>query len=145
VSELRDEFPVCPHDNSGLDPTPDGSRLCCGTCKGVLMADAAVLALLGEVIEKPPATLPLADGAVPEPIRTCPRCLTQMTKHTLYTIQIDRCGAHGIWFDGEELQRVLEKVGMEPVKRARLRDNLIAGGTTVVYIAAAIAHLVLMR
>ena len=40
---LRDDFPVCPVDQSALEPVPDGSRYTCGSCKGIQMSETAVL------------------------------------------------------------------------------------------------------
>jgi len=140
---LRDDFPVCPVDGSALEPVPDGSRYTCGSCKGIQIGEAAVVAVIAEVVEDAPKTLPLEPPNREEPVRTCPHCATQMTKHLLYSIQIDRCAAHGIWFDGEELQRVLEKIGVDPIDRRNRRGAIVAGAATIVYIAANLAALLL--
>ncbi len=110
MSELRDSFPVCPRCTTALDLTPDGSRLGCSTCEGLLVGEPALLEIITELAGEPQKKLPLEPSEIENPDALCPRCMTQMTKHWLYTIQVDRCPAHGIWFDGSELASVLERV-----------------------------------
>jgi hypothetical protein len=43
--------------------------------------------------------------------RTCPSCQTTMTVETFHGATIDRCAAHGIWFDDAELAEVLAAAG----------------------------------
>ena len=139
---LRDDFPTCPVDGSALDPTEDGSRHCCGTCKGVQISEPSVIALLGEIVEeKAPKTLVFEPPKEAEPIRTCPHCATQMSKHVLYTIQIDRCEAHGLWFDGEELARVLERASVEGMRAKKIKDVIVGSVVSVAYIGFVLAQL----
>ena len=105
------------------------ARLLCDRCGGIMMAledvDRAILeragsrpdiAFLGELAGK----------------RTCPRCSQPMTtlrvKVTLHGRaitpgpELDRCADHGVWFDGNELAEVLDKV------RGKPRDDDDGGG-----------------
>ena len=45
-----------------------------------------------------------------------------MATWTLHAIAIDRCAAHGLWFDHDELQIVLRAIG-DPTYRRRLEDR----------------------
>jgi Zn-finger nucleic acid-binding protein len=46
--------------------------------------------------------------------RACPECKTEMLTVRLGSVDLDRCTAHGIWFDADELQRVLHDASMFP-------------------------------
>ena len=46
--------------------------------------------------------------------RACPVCATEMLAVTLLKVELDRCAAHGVWFDAEELQKVLERADKLP-------------------------------
>lgn len=63
--------------------------------------------------------------------RLCPRCHGGLAPHTVGAVEIDRCSKHGVWFDADELARVLaashEGVGvlihdtpLDPAERAEL-------------------------
>lgn len=60
------------------------------------------------------------------PARLCPVCEQRMSSVTLERIPLDRCDKHGIWFDPEELQRVLEHAGetLPPPKSAGIKRLL---------------------
>lgn len=40
--------------------------------------------------------------------RNCPSCSAPMQTVTLAKVDLDRCPAHGVWFDKDELQKVLQ-------------------------------------
>lgn len=118
---LRDAFATCPRCSCALDAVDN--VLACGTCHGRLYADqtlydrisnAQIQALLTTKRKTPWRREEFATSLVLDPSRdgaaaiTCPRCATQMTKHTLYDVEVDRCEGHGVWLDGtNELQLVL--------------------------------------
>ena len=83
--------------------------------------------MLGEILYDPPTELFLGKPQGTERVRTCPRCQTQMVKHLLYTIRIDRCEAHGIWFDQDEIQRVLAEALEDNREPMPLREKVFAG------------------
>jgi Zn-finger nucleic acid-binding protein len=142
---LRDEFPTCPTCRAALTPAPDERRLACGTCEGVLVTDAAVMAAVQGVLahHDAPETLPYEPATLAEPAYQCPRCAAQMAKHSLYGIQIDRCDAHGVWFERQELQRVLEQVGLTDKSPGRPMSEKVTVGITVgAYIALGIIRFV---
>jgi len=49
--------------------------------------------------------------------RNCPRCPTQMKPVSMYGVTLDHCEHHGIWFDGDELARVLHENGQSYAAR----------------------------
>ena len=68
--------------------------------------------------------------------RECPRCPTKMASVALYGVALDRCPEHGIWFDGEELGRVLNLNGQAYASRQfddRQTNNSLGGllGSTI--------------
>jgi Zn-finger nucleic acid-binding protein len=46
--------------------------------------------------------------------RPCPTCGTAMQTVTLVGIALDRCAPHGVWFDANELQAVLQRAPQMP-------------------------------
>lgn len=41
--------------------------------------------------------------------RSCPQCSAAMERVKLADVELDRCTPHGIWFDANELQAVLQR------------------------------------
>jgi Zn-finger nucleic acid-binding protein len=105
----RDEFSSCVSCGTALEPR--GTRLVCTKCGGGLVTSADLENMLNEM--SPDDHRPLEQRLLPGSAthRGCPRCKTQMTPFTIYGITIDRCPEHGVWFDGEELARVLQANG----------------------------------
>ena len=79
------------------------------------------LADLAHAIEDLTSIVPAFEYRDEQPgTRTCPHCAQTMTTCKLRVVldgeieqprpELDRCPAHGIWFDGEELASVFEKV-----------------------------------
>jgi hypothetical protein len=112
----------------------------------VLLGEHAVEALIAEV-EAPaePRPLALEPAATGEPALRCPRCVAEMTKHSLYGLTVDRCVAHGIWFDGTELQATLHRAGVEHLKtidKVGLDRKLVFGLATATLIALQVIRFV---
>jgi len=140
LSSARDDHPICPHCDRALDEQPNKKQYTCGGCKGVLVEEQALIELVGTIVRTPPESLPFEPPKVAEPFWTCPRCAAQMTKHVLFTIQVDRCEAHGVWFDGSELQRVLEQASLADREPIRPSQIVIGSLGTAVFIALQIAR-----
>lgn len=102
---LRDGFAPCPDCDGALDPR--GSRLICVACDAVLVSHVELAEMLREL--QPDELRALDEQLVPsgDGVRACPRCASLMDRVTLGTVILDRCRAHGIWFDPDELARVL--------------------------------------
>jgi len=92
------------------------TRLACDSCQGAMVPMEDLRLAIEQLTGIAPA-LELVDekpGA-----RSCPRCAVAMTRLHLRVVledevakprpELDRCGEHGIWFDGEELAKVFEK------------------------------------
>jgi Zn-finger nucleic acid-binding protein len=125
MSAHRDQLAACPSCGTGLDP--QGARMICSACGGALVPDAQLEAMMNEMSpddERPLERRLLPGAAAP---RSCPRCTTAMTPHEMYGVTIDRCSAHGVWFDGEELATVLNENGQAYAARQfadRTADSL---------------------
>lgn len=108
---FRDGRPRCPSctDEHALVPQL-ATRLGCEHCKGVLVPTAEIEDQLSQLrIE--PFTLPAGTAGD----RTCPCCTTKLARLDLFGVEVDRCEAHGVWFDGKELTLVLEAAsGVDP-------------------------------
>jgi Zn-finger nucleic acid-binding protein len=148
---LRDDLATCPACGRGLDA--NGQRLVCSACAGVLVPEDDLRAMLvemqaGAAKEQETFELPFESMESYEPPRRCARCPAQMTKHRLYGMLIDRCEAHGIWFDNTELQTALQTAGNE-APRLSLHEKVVAvtigGGLTAFYIASTIVRLLYER
>lgn len=62
---------------------------------------AAMLEEMGAAFADIPAATPAEEAL------TCTFCHRQMEKGSLYSIVVDQCEHHGIWFDNAELQKTL--------------------------------------
>lgn len=113
----RDFHILCPRCGAALVPPAAilvGERLVCQGCSGSLVTEAGLAELMAamkipdyaaaEVTELP---LQPFDGEASDPQLGCPLCVATMERHTLLGVIIDRCPAHGIWLDADELDRVL--------------------------------------
>jgi Zn-finger nucleic acid-binding protein len=74
------------------------------TCGGVWLSEAKLLEMAQD-IKGSLVSLPW-DKRTGD-TRGCPVCATAMLTVGLGGVELDRCSAHGIWFDAEELNRVL--------------------------------------
>lgn len=144
---LRDDAPTCPVcSERALDQI--NTRWKCAGCGGVLVPEPELLALAAEakkhgITDAPLEKLEYGTPKTPEPFRTCPRCVAQMTKHDLYGITVDKCDAHGVWFDGEELARVIEKYSLAGLPKVALWKKIVAYGTMAAAIGGDVAIIVL--
>lgn len=88
-----------------------GERWACPSCAGSYVENAALVAMIADVASAP-YELPDAQG---EPgARACPICAERMLVEPLEGVTIDRCAAHGVWFDARELAAALEHAGTHP-------------------------------
>ena len=101
----RDDHERCPR--CGDELVDAGSVRACTACRG-MWATQAVLVEMAANMRSPPQRMPLP--CVPDPSReplACPTCQQPMGTWRLHSIEIDRCERDGIWFDRDELERVL--------------------------------------
>jgi hypothetical protein len=112
-SPYRDSQLACPACAAGLRRFRD--RLCCDGCSGIMLGvddlEVAIRELTGTTPEL--GFTGDAPGA-----RPCPCCQTAMVRCRLdvwlmderpaLRPELDRCDGHGVWFDAEELAKVLE-------------------------------------
>ncbi len=81
-----------------------GDRWPCATCAGLFVENAALEAMISDVSQRP-WEVPPGTGAPGE--RNCPVCEVAMIVEVLEAVTIDRCAAHGVWFDEDELAAAL--------------------------------------
>jgi Zn-finger nucleic acid-binding protein len=93
--------PVCTGLKLTLQPR---DRWACGACRGAFVENCALEGMVMEMVGQPWA-MPPPEGETGE--RRCPVCAERMTLEQLEAVTIDRCGAHGVWFDPAELGNVL--------------------------------------
>ena len=74
------------------------------------MSIAITRAMIDEMV--PGAAMQFVNHRMPAQ-RRCPDCTQPLTPVTLFTIPVDYCRDHdhGLWFDKDELQQVLDRVG----------------------------------
>ena len=115
---LRDAFPTCPRCRAALDPR--GDRHVCTGCDGALVTEPVVSQLIADMIGDQVSALGWAGKvAEPQPLAflarssaqtlVCPCCDATMETLDLYGIAVDRCAAHGVWFDKQELADTLTR------------------------------------
>lgn len=81
----------------------------CSTCGGAWCAELVLLDLVADAANLPLSALQWLDRAAAAPLRACERCARAMKPVALYGVDLDRCPGHGIWLDGDELERVLHE------------------------------------
>ena len=115
MDPYRDQERQCPACKETLREYQD--RLVCDGCYGMLLTLPDLGAAIYDLTSVTP-TFEFKDEAPGK--RECPRCRELMTTCKLRLMldkeieeprpELDRCAAHGLWFDGEELVKVFEKV-----------------------------------
>ena len=92
-------------------------RLVCDACEGIMLAHDDFVAAVAQIANMEPQIEILPRKA---PARACPRCPQQMAgcrlrisfpikkKQKKPRVTLDRCDAHGLWFDGTELAKIFE-------------------------------------
>jgi Zn-finger nucleic acid-binding protein len=146
---MRDDHAMCPNCGRGLDP--NGRRLVCGACAGVMVPEDELRTMVAEMLvgaakaQEGPPELPYEPVELTDRSKTCARCPATMTKHRLYGMLIDRCEAHGVWFDDTELQSALANASAS-VSRLSTHEKVvmatIGGGSIAFYIATTILRLI---
>ncbi|GEM_PF-4465704 len=90
----------------------------CHTCGGIWLPEE----LVRERLAIAPA---FTGGGYSE--RHCPACDETMDEPLIFDIPVDRCSAHGMWFDKAELDQVIARSrteGWHSAKQARPEDSL---------------------
>jgi len=90
----------------------------CHTCGGIWLPSE----LVRERLASSPA---FTGGGYSE--RHCPMCDETMDEPLVFDIPIDRCAAHGMWFDKKELEQVIARSRIDGWKSApepRPEDSL---------------------
>jgi hypothetical protein len=107
VSAYRDRRLGCPScKEAPLDYR--GERWACDTCRGSFVENAALTAMVADMTSAP-WELPVVAGQPGD--RGCPMCGAAMVVEVLEAVTIDRCTAHGVWFDDRELEDALHHAG----------------------------------
>jgi Zn-finger nucleic acid-binding protein len=81
-------------------------RWTCEACKGAFVAGDTLVAMVMEMTQRYWELPPL--GATPG-VRRCPVCEAALVAEPMEGVPVDRCGAHGVWFDAGELATTLER------------------------------------
>ncbi len=78
----------------------------CPQCRGLWVSMEA-LGTMAKAMQQAP--MPLAFDFEPDPRQPlpCPMCNEAMATWKLFTVPLDRCDKHGVWFDPDELAQVL--------------------------------------
>lgn len=79
----------------------------CSRCEGAWVAEDVLVAIL----EQRASTLvELPWKAREDKPRACAECTAEMQTVNLGTVAVDRCPAHGVWLDADELTALLKQV-----------------------------------
>lgn len=110
----------CPTCSISLDEFRPGMWRC-PACTGALVSDGALEASLREM-----GAVAVVLGGVGRPaavIRACPMCRAAMAAIAWSGQPVDRCEAHGTWFDPGELAPVLAAAGQAAAARRDREDD----------------------
>ncbi len=72
----------------------------CSGCEGTWLDEAAIVARIARDLD------------IGHPGRSdlgCPVCQARLTGYLLFEVPIDRCAAHGLWFEKAELDEVIKR------------------------------------
>ncbi|HEY1811693.1 MAG TPA: zf-TFIIB domain-containing protein [Kofleriaceae bacterium] len=115
---FRQRQNTCPE--CGVELRPFNGRLCCDRCEGIFLGVADLARAVDELTKLEPA---LAFSHDKPGHRRCPTCaaemvrcrveLTMADKVVAPKVELDRCAAHGVWFDTDELAEVFFAVERE--------------------------------
>ncbi len=72
----------------------------CSGCEGIWVEEAAIVARIGRDLDI---------GAPGRSDLACPVCQARMTGYLLFEVPIDRCAAHGLWFEKAELDLMFKR------------------------------------
>lgn len=120
----------CPRCRSALQPSAVGTNVlgACGPCGGVWVDVATFEAICGDS-ERQAALLGAPPGGptptVPVRYVPCPECGKIMNRVNFARISgvvVDVCKPHGIWFDRDELRRVVEFIRRGGLMEERARE-----------------------
>jgi hypothetical protein len=123
--------PVDPHAGKHLAcPSGDGTlafegdRYRCEGCTGVLLADARLVEMIGEVTGAP---YELAAPSGSSSAQRCPACTQPMIAETFATATVARCAEHGFWFPSGALETALAHLVGAPRKLGGFWSRLFGG------------------
>jgi Zn-finger nucleic acid-binding protein len=110
----RDLHWRCPRDGAALEETHalgHAFRRCPG-CRGAFVD----VVTFTHMLEAMGGLMPLPERLdVARPLG-CPACAAPLARQHVATpdgpVELDTCAQHGLWFDANELQRVLEAAGL---------------------------------
>jgi len=105
IDAYRDQPLACPRCGDG-ELTFFGDRYACSRCAGTFVQNAAFEAMVGDMAGVP-WRMPPPNSALGQ--RACPVCGKTMLIEEIEQLALDRCAAHGLWFDPHVLARVLER------------------------------------
>lgn len=97
---------VCPKCAVALVEAGQTHR--CEKCDGAWIAEASLVAILEQRTATALGDLEWA----PRPedkARPCAQCQQAMQMVNLGSVELDRCAAHGVWFDADELTALLKQ------------------------------------
>lgn len=85
----------------------------CSSCRGNWVETLTLHEMFHRL--KPGNGIPVMDHREDrdEPLR-CPTCTRPMAKRRMHKLDLDECGHHGVWFDGDELEQTLYHYALSP-------------------------------
>ena len=111
----RDKHMSCPRCQGTLNQR--GSVDQCPACSGAFVGTAVLEAMVQNMTgASSKARVEVEPAAEPTDKRSCPACEKLLSPVLFASVTIDQCGDHGYWFDAEELQAALEKIGHDKPK-----------------------------
>ena len=131
----RDDHATCPSCDAALTATT--TRWACEQCGGALVMATSLHDMLHELDAADVRSLDARLLDATSPARRCPCCAQQMTAHLLHDVLVDRCPAHGVWFDHGELETVLVNAASRAARRRMAGGSLALSALGVTYLAFA--------
>lgn len=113
MSAYRDSFERCPR--CAVELVDARSARACPQCRGLWLREAVLSEMVIAMLPPGAAFGRLQFADVPQRDRiACPSCGQAMELASLADVIVDRCAAHGVWFDTDELERALAHTALPP-------------------------------
>lgn len=108
MSAYRDSFEKCPR--CAVELQDARSVRGCPACGGLFVQEGVLTEMVQRMLPPGPLVrLQLELLAHADPPLGCPACGDTMEQSKLLQVPIERCAKHGVWFDRDELERVLHR------------------------------------
>jgi Zn-finger nucleic acid-binding protein len=82
-------------------------QLRCQKCKGLWLGHGEVAKILEDAGAEQSSPLSMYTDQIEKSALVCPHCGEGLDRHLVDKVELDACAGHGLWFDRDELGKIL--------------------------------------